>query len=199
MTGTQAIDPKTSVLKTRQIVDTENRHRYQTEKMTRRNICCISVMLFSLLAWSTANAKLYKWTDENGEVHYSQTPPPKQGDIKPFKEDRFPSDEEITYTLGGEWKSTYQGKVILLEFIGDGRFNQWRDSRVAFNHLYSGQWSVRNRHLVLYYTRADNEAGKIGEKNTYKFSKVSADYFSVTDKNGGDMIFSRTEKWQPKR
>jgi len=38
--------------------------------------------LCSLLFWRPAAAKLYKWVDENGVTHYSQTPPPESDDVK---------------------------------------------------------------------------------------------------------------------
>lgn len=40
----------------------------------------ISPILLALLVSSNALAAMYKWVDENGEVHYTQTPPP--GDIQ---------------------------------------------------------------------------------------------------------------------
>lgn len=38
------------------------------------------IVLSGLLIMSTTQAEMYKWTDKNGEIHYTQTPPP--ADIK---------------------------------------------------------------------------------------------------------------------
>jgi hypothetical protein len=37
-----------------------------------------SFLLFLLLSTHTAHAGVYKWTDAQGRVHYSDTPPPRQ-------------------------------------------------------------------------------------------------------------------------
>lgn len=41
---------------------------------------CVSITLASTLAWvdCVSAAKLYRWVDENGEVHYTDTLPPEQ-------------------------------------------------------------------------------------------------------------------------
>lgn len=36
----------------------------------------LAALLFALLSSTAVAAKLYKWTDANGQTHYSQTPPP---------------------------------------------------------------------------------------------------------------------------
>ncbi len=40
------------------------------------NIAMLSAFLLGALAVSPSYAGLYKWTDENGEVHFGDTPPP---------------------------------------------------------------------------------------------------------------------------
>ena len=42
-----------------------------------KNLYVISVLVFLLIGFSV-EAKLYKWTDENGKVHYSDKMPPDQ-------------------------------------------------------------------------------------------------------------------------
>lgn len=43
------------------------------------------LLLLALLAAGTAQAKMYKWVDEQGNIHYSQERPPQAGveEIKP--------------------------------------------------------------------------------------------------------------------
>jgi hypothetical protein len=36
----------------------------------------LSVLVCSLLSFSVAAAEVFRWTDENGQVHFSQRPPP---------------------------------------------------------------------------------------------------------------------------
>lgn len=48
-----------------------------------------ALLVVSLFAVGTAQAEMYKWTDQSGKIHYTQTPPPAdakgkdiEGDIK---------------------------------------------------------------------------------------------------------------------
>lgn len=38
----------------------------------------IILLSMMLVSFSTANAEVYKWVDEDGNVHFSDSPPPKQ-------------------------------------------------------------------------------------------------------------------------
>jgi hypothetical protein len=38
---------------------------------------------------------IYKWTDENGKVHYTQTPPPKEGTRASINTDTFNSIQTV--------------------------------------------------------------------------------------------------------
>lgn len=40
--------------------------------------CSIALLISALLASPLTLAQVYKWTDENGQVHFSSTPPPQQ-------------------------------------------------------------------------------------------------------------------------
>jgi len=39
-------------------------------------LCAGMLSLFILFPWSAQATEIYKWTDENGVVHISETPPP---------------------------------------------------------------------------------------------------------------------------
>lgn len=39
----------------------------------------IAIVLVLFFGTLSVQAGIYKWTDENGKVHYTQTPPPKEG------------------------------------------------------------------------------------------------------------------------
>ena len=40
--------------------------------------CSVALMISALLASPLTFAQVYKWTDENGQLHFSSTPPPQQ-------------------------------------------------------------------------------------------------------------------------
>lgn len=42
----------------------------------KHQLALLSLLAFALLPFSTSYAGLYKWTDENGKVHYGDRPPP---------------------------------------------------------------------------------------------------------------------------
>jgi len=42
----------------------------------KSNLTSIVLLSFALTLGTPVHASIYKWTDEGGEVHYSQTPPP---------------------------------------------------------------------------------------------------------------------------
>jgi S1-C subfamily serine protease len=42
----------------------------------------VMMVLVAVFSISTVQAKIYKWTDEDGKVHYSQTPPPSKAKKK---------------------------------------------------------------------------------------------------------------------
>ncbi len=46
---------------------------------TLAKLCALSVLLAVV---GTAHAEIYKWTDANGSVHYTQTPPPDPSQAK---------------------------------------------------------------------------------------------------------------------
>lgn len=53
----------------------------------------IAVILFC--GTMSVQAGIYKWTDENGKVHYSQTPPPKEGTRAAINADSFSSVQTV--------------------------------------------------------------------------------------------------------
>lgn len=58
------------------------------KSITRNHGVILAATLLSLLlgtSWA-AGTKIYKWTDEDGNVIYSQTPPPRGIDVKKIKE-----------------------------------------------------------------------------------------------------------------
>jgi hypothetical protein len=58
----------------------------------------INSLIFCLLLIGVSlpvDAGIYKWTDENGKVHYTQRPPPKNGQSKTINSDTFNSVDMV--------------------------------------------------------------------------------------------------------
>ncbi|MBV2122625.1 MAG: DUF4124 domain-containing protein [Candidatus Thiodiazotropha sp. (ex Ctena orbiculata)] len=61
--------------------------------MKERNLCLSAACLLLLLLPLNAQAVIYKWYDENGKVHYSQSPPPKGSQRAPIDTSTFSTME----------------------------------------------------------------------------------------------------------
>ena len=58
---------------------------------------CFSLLGLVLLAVQPALAQLYKWTDENGKVHFSDKPPPKskgESEVVNIKKNKTPASSQ---------------------------------------------------------------------------------------------------------
>jgi len=59
------------------------------------NIKIPLLTLFLLSLVLPAHAGIYKWVDENGKIHYTQTPPPKEGRGASINTDTFNSVKTV--------------------------------------------------------------------------------------------------------
>ncbi|MES9832504.1 MAG: DUF4124 domain-containing protein [Candidatus Thiodiazotropha sp. DIVDIV] len=86
--------------------------------MERKNLL-INLSLCLLLAFPVlGQARIYKWYDENGKVHYSQSPPPKGSQSASINTDTFSSMEmrkvpksALSPSKSNKSKRTYKRKV----------------------------------------------------------------------------------------
>ena len=68
----------------------------QIQEYTMKYIIAISIMLFSMGIASMPGAqKLYTWTDENGVLHITDTPPPQKAQIEDVMTYRERTPEEL--------------------------------------------------------------------------------------------------------
>ena len=51
-----------------------------------------SVILLCLLSFTVGASELYKWVDENGVIHFTDTPPPDQQSIEVEVQEFYPED-----------------------------------------------------------------------------------------------------------
>ena len=77
----------------------------RVQNLKIRNITGLAIglgLLFLALNSATALAQVYKWTDENGVTHYSQTPPPsgQEAEIQDLPE--YENEIEASPPLGDE-------------------------------------------------------------------------------------------------
>ena len=70
-----------------------------------RGAMMLSLGLLLMLVAQPSQAEFYKWTDESGQVHYTQTPPPEQSAEKIRIDTHTPTSSAIPPTKRGEVKS----------------------------------------------------------------------------------------------
>lgn len=76
--------------------------------LTKQNIL---ICLLSLTVISPAMAKVYKWTDANGKLHYTSTPPPTNIKVKESKELKIHKTPKTSLTF----KPKYQAPIIVTQ------------------------------------------------------------------------------------
>jgi hypothetical protein len=74
--------------------------------MPRRLLQTISLAVITVLLQSPVFADIYKWIDDSGEVHYTQTPPP--GGIAAQNIQGAPPHAEPTQAIDGEQQKLQQ-------------------------------------------------------------------------------------------
>lgn len=68
--------------------------------MQKSEFCLIaSVLLAASSALMPAHAEIYKWTDETGQVHYTQTPPPGEREAETIEAPGTAASEEALKEL----------------------------------------------------------------------------------------------------
>jgi len=111
------------------------------------------LMLFALSLPQQLNAELYKWTDELGRIHFTDTPPEgakaKPIDIGPLNTYDSPSESSIKDTLSRPTGVTARKpKVILYSTTWCGyckKVRKWlRQKKIAFSE-YDTEKSERGR------------------------------------------------------
>jgi hypothetical protein len=118
------------------------------------------LMLYTSASFGT---QVYKWTDENGHVHFSQTKP-KQNE----SENLSIKDKERTTSLSkkqliGEWHSDDEGKEVFI--LSENKFSIDKERGVEYAHM-SGTWELMNGRILLNITE-----GYVRKGTSYRNSK----------------------------
>lgn len=144
----------------------------------------IFIAFFLLLSAHCNAAKIYKWTDENGKIHYSSTPPVAQetkamgntnnkidaqsADVTKSKSCKGASKSEL---LEGVWsfnknKSRAKNKKILFRFYNRWSFGQASGKPIPKHFIdigqynsQSGKWTVSGSMLIF-------TVGKMGKAHS---------------------------------
>lgn len=154
--------------------------------MLKKLSVLIIVMLVNLTAISAAHSAFYKWVDNNGQVHYTQTPPKKaQMNKKNMSKALANSEKDMkaVSTLVGNWVGTRADENILLEFHMDGRFEDRTQTGSGYVQNGIGKWVLDGEMVKWEY-----EAGKwkyAGKGKHYSFiEKMEEHVLHIREPNG---------------
>ena len=138
-----------------------------------------------LLCAPLCYAEVYKWVDENGEVHYSNKPPPEieaetvkvptETDDKPLKAPPY---------LRGYWEAKHDGKSIVLMIDDKGWFllekvrGQPGEGDMHMEHAFAGSWRRREKRLTFRPTYRGIAANDVLPPDSAIF--ITADWKSLS-------------------
>lgn len=156
--------------------------------------------LFVIFMIGSADAKIYKWVDENGNVRYSDTPPEDHTiatdkvNIKDTTNSQtsLSSDADIE---GAWWAMTQEGvRTLFLGGRGSFQIHRWSTRAKQLDTLFLGRWKQQGNSIELTYThdfkKKDNK-GREGQVETIKVVNLTATQASITWPSGTTLDYFR--------
>ncbi len=153
----------------------------------------IIVGLAAIFFYSSSSiaAQLYKWTDENGQVHFSQSKPkhqdPERLRIKEQRRSASISREQLI----GEWRSDDDGKEVFVLTENGFTVDKQKGGEIA--HM-SGTWQLMSGRILLNITKGYIERGSSirnsqrkslkGVKLSALITHISENELKIMDSNG---------------
>ncbi|KPJ92670.1 MAG: hypothetical protein AMJ55_09460 [Gammaproteobacteria bacterium SG8_15] len=113
--------------------------------MLHKSFIVTFTLLLQIVFMSVAQSAFYKWVDKNGQVHYTQTPPPAdQINKNPTSQKMQGNSEEqkIHRNLIGNWVGDRKNEKVYVNFNYDGRFEDRTQDSTRFRYNGVGTWSV---------------------------------------------------------
>lgn len=140
-------------------------------------LLCTAIALISSDALA---AKIYKWVDQNGEVHYSQTPPKPKDSVAKENVESLTTARTIAPSKQGEYEYCgkmrlpgpyYDSKQILRNL--DRQVQSWQE---AIGRLEK-QYSVNNQLRELDQAKRNEQYKRYAQKSGYNYNSQT-DYQS---------------------
>ena len=147
------------------------------------------VILANGIMAANAHAAFYKWVDKNGEMHYTQTPPPEsqlQKNNLAQTTSATPDEQKTINVLLGNWIGTREKQQVVLEFYKDGRFVDRTSVSKGYIQNGKGKWSVTGQMIKWEYSRKDArwEYARKGTKHFSVIEEFSNDELVLREPNG---------------
>ncbi|WP_455207260.1 ankyrin repeat domain-containing protein [Kaarinaea lacus] len=133
------------------------------------------LLLLQLLFISVAHSAFYKWVDKNGQVHYTQTPPPADQLHKNPGSQNMPGtteEQKLHQTLIGNWVGDRKGEKVYVNFNYDGRFEDRTQDASRFRYNGVGVWNVSGEMIKWEYEQG---------KGNWSYIKGKTKHFSFIE------------------
>lgn len=137
------------------------------------------IFIMSLYTVNTYAAKIYKWVDEKGNVHYSNTA--QQANPKSKIEDLSDKNKKSKNTngnsgaLSGRWYSEYRKQKYMLRFRRKTIEFREQDENGRGPWLFRGKWTRNGSAINVKYTDTQLNFAEVGKSETYKIISKSND------------------------
>lgn len=145
--------------------------------MLQKTHIILLVLLTQFLAISVAHSAFYKWVDKNGQIHYTQTPPPEdqvhQNPISNKRMSGTTEERKLQSALVGNWVGKRKSEKIYLNISFDGRFEDRTQIGQQFKYNGVGWWKVSDEMIKWVYEQG---------KGTWEYARGKTKHFSVVEK-----------------
>lgn len=125
---------------------------------------------------STAHSAFYKWIDKNGQIHYTQTPPPEnQVHQNPVskKMSGTPQERKLQSAVIGNWVGDRKGEKVYVNLSFDGRFEDRTQRGQKFKYNGVGWWKISGEMVKWTYEQG---------KGNWAYASRKTKHFSVVEK-----------------
>lgn len=136
----------------------------------------VVVFLVNVLCLSVAQSAFYKWVDQDGQVHYTQTPPRttqmSKGEMSKALANSD-KDSKAVSKLVGNWIGTRKGKntedSVVVEFFMDGRFDDRNQTASGYIQNGTGKWFLDGEMIKWEYSESGGRWKYSGKGKHYSF------------------------------
>ncbi len=140
-------------------------------------------------------AKIYKWTDKNGKVHFTQTPGPSQQHDKIYR--NTTKTKKPKKTLLGNWYGVSSGLKYKLRFYDNNFYFNLIENRHGGAFIGQGFFEYTDNTLKLKYINSQNAVIPGGTIEYYNIMDFSIAQLSMRSQNNKRYHFIKNLQHNP--
>lgn len=142
----------------------------------------VTLVLAASMTSAVSYSATYKWVDQSGQIHYTQTPPPADKIKQSAMSDALSGsaeDKKLFQTLIGNWIGKRKDSEVLLNFTADGRFEDRTQSGGSTQYNGVGMWQVNGEMIKWEYEQG---------KGNWEYSRGKNKHYSFVEKATQDQL-----------